>query len=127
MATSINAPLTIVTIVINAPFTLTTKGEDGADGGPFEPSMRTITADDTVLDTDYTILMNGSANTVDLLLPEFPVHADLYQVKAVNVTFTCRVLGNGNSIEGTLGLPVIFGLGQALTFQYSTTYGWAIV
>jgi len=89
-------------------------------------SIRTITNDDLIVSTDYTILADATSNTVTVSLPASPEEGRIYNVKCINDTFTCDISGNGNNIDGSAS-NIVLAVTDSLTFQYDSTYGWSII
>lgn len=89
-------------------------------------AIKIVTNNYLITDADFTILADGSANTVTSTLPPTPIHGDIYNVKAIDTTFACDVSGNGLNIDGSPSNVALL-LTDSLTFQYDSTYGWAII
>lgn len=88
-------------------------------------AIRTITSDDTFVNTDYTILIDASANTVDALLPASPTQGQVFVAFCIDATFACTIARNGNNINGAATDRTLAQL-QSETYQFDNTYGWVI-
>ncbi len=89
-------------------------------------SIRTETADYTVILTDYTILADATSNTVDITLPASPGQGQIYNIFCIDSTFTCTVLRNGNNINGAASDQALLAT-ESLTVQFDSTYGWVVI
>jgi len=72
-------------------------------GGGVRFELKTITTDYTVLEEDYTIILNASGGNVTATVPD-PSTADnkgqVYVLKAVNIDNTAKVSTAGGTIDG---------------------------
>jgi len=70
--------------------------------------------------------MDASSNTVTLTLPEDPTASDAVGIKALDITNTVTVDGNGHLIEGYSTLEVDIDI-SGFTLVYMGSDGWSIV
>ncbi len=97
------------------------------DIGPvIPPSSQIKTNDYTIVGSDNTILVDASANTVDISMPATPSHGQIFNVYCINDSFACTVVRNGNNINGVAG-DIALMANESLTLQFNTTYGWVIL
>lgn len=85
-----------------------------------------ITSNRIVTDEDFTLLLDASANSIIATLPASPIHGQLYHIKCIDNTFACTIDRNGNLIDGQ-EWDFVFTVTEAITIQYNSTYGWAIL
>lgn len=103
--------------------TLTVTG--GITGG----MVRTIaakTSDYTILTTDYTILLDGTSNTVTATLPASPVEGQMYNIKCIDSTYTVTVARNGNNIDGDAADFTLIE-DEVITVQADSNGDWWII
>jgi hypothetical protein len=88
--------------------------------------MKTKTADYQLVTSDRTILVDTSSNAVTITLPASPSKGEIYTVKCIDATNTCTVARNGNNIDGAAA-DITLLVTESATFQFDSTYGWAIL
>lgn len=93
-------------------------------GGVIKP-IRTIVSDDIFTENDYTVIIDASVNTVDLLFPANPNHGQIFNAYCKDSTFACSVSGNGKNINGSASSKALL-VTEAITAQYDEDYGWII-
>lgn len=93
-------------------------------GGVIRP-IRTIVSDDIFTEDDYTVIIDASVNTVDLLFPANPNHGQIFNAYCKDSTFACAVSGNGKNINGSASNKALL-VTEAIRVQYDDTYGWII-
>lgn len=93
-------------------------------GGVIRPK-RTVTSDDIITEDDFTVLIDGTNNTVDLSFPADPNDRQIFVVFCIDSTFTCTVLRNGKNINGAaIDKPLLAT--ESISAQYDAAYGWLI-
>jgi len=80
-------------------------------------------ADYTVTNTDYTVLADGTSDTVVISLPSTPLQGQIFNVSCINITNACSIGRNGKNIDGGTS-DISLALDQNVQLQYDTTYGW---
>lgn len=96
-------------------------------GGWYSSSIPRIkTTDYTVTSSNRTIFADATNNTVDISLPVNPSQGMVVNIKCIGDTFTCRILRNGNNIDGAAN-DLTLALNVSRTLQYDSTYGWGIL
>ena len=95
---------------------------------PFENVQRVLTknSDYIMVNTDNTILADGSSELVDISLPPTPLQGQTHSIKSIDATFACTVVRNGNNIDGAAS-NLNLALNVARTLQYDTSFGWLIL
>ena len=87
-------------------------------------NLSTKVNDYLLLPADYTILADATSNTVDITLPAAPVQGQVFNIKCINVTFTCTVARNGKNIDGAASDLTLI-LNESVTLQYDSSFGWS--
>jgi len=89
-------------------------------------SVSVKTADYTLIETDYTIVADGTSNTVDITLPASPNTGQIFNVKCKNSTFTVTVARNSKNIDGDAS-DVTLIEDESVTLQYDGVDSWWIL
>lgn len=85
------------------------------------PSIRTVTADDSVGSSDYTVLADASGGALTITFPASPATGRVLNVKKIDASANSMILdGNGNNIEGFTSVLITDG-GTNVQMQYDGT------
>ena len=95
-------------------------------GGEEIRAIKTVTSDYIITEDDYTILADATSNTVVITLPSSPNQGQIFNVFCINATFTCTVARNGNNINGAASDQNLL-INEAVTLQFDSVFGWAIL
>lgn len=82
-------------------------------------------ADYTITSDDYTIIADGTSNTVTLSLPASPNEGQIFNIKCKDSTFTVTIDRNGKNIDGDASDFEIVE-DESVTLQYDGTE-WLIL
>lgn len=86
-------------------------------------TIATKTNDYTLTTTDYIILLDGTSNTVEGLLPASPQQGQVYYISCIDATFACTIGRNGKNING-VAADLTLVLDETVELVYDTTYHW---
>jgi hypothetical protein len=82
-----------------------------------EFGVSTKDADYTLTTADKYITINGSSNTVEMLLPASPVSWQYYDFACIDSTFACTINPNGKAIFDSTDIEPIYS-GENLSLRY---------
>lgn len=99
-------------------------------GGSVGPGISNLaivtkTANYTATVNDFTILADATSGAVTITLPLAPVAQQIFNIKAINVTNTVTVAGNGKTIDGSSSAQLKV-INACITVQYDGT-AWRII
>ncbi len=87
-------------------------------------AKRTLTANDTVLTSDYTLLIDTASTDVTASLPASPTTGQIFNLKCIDAANIATVSGNGKTIDGAASMTL--ALYENVTVQYDGTEWWII-
>ena len=79
-----------------------------------------ITSDYTILDQDYTILIDASSNTVTITLPSSPLTGKVYNIACLNSDNTVEIDFNGKLLYTSSDNERLY-VNENLSLQYNGT------
>lgn len=65
-------------------------------------SVKTVSSNYSAIDSDYHIVLDGSSNTVQVTLPQYPKIGKQYKISCSNSTFDVTINFNGNTFNSSL-------------------------
>jgi hypothetical protein len=87
--------------------------------------IRTVTANDTATNADYTILCDATSGVITETLPASPITGAIMNIKKIDSSSNAvTVSGNGKNVEGA-STAVLTIQGMSITIQYNTAW-WVI-
>jgi len=87
--------------------------------------IKTVTADYTIEGADFTILADGTSNSVDVTLPDAGKHKnEIFRIKAINIDNTVRIV-SGNNID-SVGSITFSSVNDVRNVQSDGTTYWII-
>lgn len=100
--------------------------QNSSDYMPYNLPIATKTNDYTITTSDYTILLDGSSNTVTATLPTaVGIAGRIFNIKCIDDTFTCTAQGNGSeTIDDDASVTLIKR--ETITVQ-SDGSNWVII
>lgn len=101
-------------------------GDRGSSDSGLVRNIETKDDDYELTHSDYTILADGSSNTVAISLPTSPTDGQVFCIKSIDATFACTIDRNGKLIDGAAN-NLNLALNVSRTLQYSLSHGWVIL
>ncbi len=77
--------------------------------------------------TDYTLLVDTTGGNITVNLPASPTTGRTLNIKKIAAGNTLTIGHNGKNIDGAASNLTVTVSMQAVTLQYSATFGWAIL